>query len=266
MNQQLYQQLQKAGDVLLTVICYNAKLKDLNDQMNANRAKVVQAEKSIKEQRPNWYYTRILGGILFLFLSAVFVFAFGITFITEFDLFMSDLATDPMSIILAIIIFLLACILLPLSLLAIISAFVSKKKLIKRAKKEYEELKVTTAERNLELSNEYNTRKQDREQYASENWHHLDFLPKPYQNAHAVAFMLDAVHNLRADTLKEAINLYEQELKHIEAMEAAEIQKQQNIDLLNVLEQTQTSIDKSTAALEEIRNMEYIKWLHDRHD
>ena len=253
MNLPLYQQLQKAGDVLLTVICYNAKLKDLNDEINQNHAKVVQAEKDIKEQRPTLYGTRIGCGSLLLLPAIGWLVAGIVIFIIELE---------PVMLVVAA----LGCITLPLSLLAIISAILSKKKLIKRAKKEYENLRAATSERNCELSNEYNKRKQDRDQYTNENWHHLDFLPKPYQNAHAVAFMLDAVHNLRADTLKEAINLYEQELKHMEAMEAAEIQRQQNIDLLNVLEQTQTSIDNSASVLEDIRNMEYIKWLHNRHD
>ena len=40
----------------------------------------------------------------------------------------------------------------------------------------------------------------------------LTFLPETYRNAEAVCFMLLAVKDGRADTLKEAMNLYEEQL------------------------------------------------------
>jgi hypothetical protein len=44
----------------------------------------------------------------------------------------------------------------------------------------------------------------------------LSFLPEVYRNFSAVSFMRQAVQNLRADTLKEAINLYEAELYRVQ--------------------------------------------------
>ncbi|MBQ1233411.1 MAG: hypothetical protein IIX86_07760, partial [Clostridia bacterium] len=75
----------------------------------------------------------------------------------------------------------------------------------------------------------------------------------------AVGFMLEAVQNLRADTLKEAINLYEQELKHMAAMEAAEMQRIQSEDMLYAMQLAQSTLDANNAILEDIRLNEYIE-------
>ena len=42
------------------------------------------------------------------------------------------------------------------------------------------------------------------------NEHYLEFLPNRYRTEIAVSFMMSAIKNYRADTLKEAINLYEE--------------------------------------------------------
>lgn len=48
--------------------------------------------------------------------------------------------------------------------------------------------------------------------FAQDNHHVVEFLPATYRNPQATSFMLLAVSNGRADTLKEAINLYEEQL------------------------------------------------------
>ena len=53
--------------------------------------------------------------------------------------------------------------------------------------------------------------------YIVENAHYVGFLPSKYRlNPHAVEYMYSLVSNMRADTLKEAINLYESELREMQ--------------------------------------------------
>jgi len=50
------------------------------------------------------------------------------------------------------------------------------------------------------------------EKFAEENRYLLDVIPQQYRNLQATSYILVAVKNGRADTLKEAINLYEEQL------------------------------------------------------
>ena len=77
--------------------------------------------------------------------------------------------------------------------------------------------------------------------------------------------MLEAVQNLRADTLKEAINLYEQELKHMAAMEVAELQRAQNENLMYLLEQAKSDIEANNEVLQDIRFMQFLN-MHNNDD
>ncbi|MBQ5794097.1 MAG: hypothetical protein IIW17_08775, partial [Clostridia bacterium] len=95
--------------------------------------------------------------------------------------------------------------------------------------------------------------------------HYLEFLPTSYRNVMAVGFMLEAVQNLRADTLKEAINLYEQELKHMAAMEVAELQRAQNENLMYLLEQAKSDIEANNEVLQDIRFMQFLN-MHNNDD
>lgn len=52
----------------------------------------------------------------------------------------------------------------------------------------------------------------ERNKFVNANKHILQFLPQEYQNASAVVYMEQAVRNCRADSLKEVINLYEDQL------------------------------------------------------
>ena len=49
--------------------------------------------------------------------------------------------------------------------------------------------------------------------YSGKAEEYISFLPEDYRNLQAIGFMLQAVKNCRADTLKEAINLYELEIR-----------------------------------------------------
>ena len=73
----------------------------------------------------------------------------------------------------------------------------------------------------------------------------LEFLPEAYWNLDAVAFMLMAIKNGRADTLKEVINLYEQELRHWEMMGAMQMNAEITTAALSEIESNQQIINEN---------------------
>lgn len=70
------------------------------------------------------------------------------------------------------------------------------------------------------------------------NWQPLVILPQKYRHGDAVSFIYDALVNMRATSIKESINLYEQEL-HNRAMMGAQ---------MAILQQTREATNAATAA------------------
>lgn len=90
-------------------------------------------------------------------------------------------------------------------------------------KEEFEKIK----KENKVYEKEVNEKIKEIEKIDKECWevgkHFLDFLPEKYRNSQAIAFLGEAVKNCRADTLKEAINLYETKVES-DARWAAEME------------------------------------------
>ena len=100
-----------------------------------------------------------------------------------------------------------------LGILLLISA--RKKRLKHQANciKEYEELQKTTAENVEKLNNEIEYISEKKEIFRNLHKGVIEFLPPKYHTLYAVGFMLESVQNLRADTLTDVINLYEDEIR-----------------------------------------------------
>ena len=110
-----------------------------------------------------------------------------------------------------------------------------------RCKSRYNELE----EEIQELLKQKNTYIEKTERYVS-------FLPSCYRNPQAIGFMLQSVTNLRADTLKEVINLYEHELHMLEqerilnnVAEMQRIQNENTMYALNAIQQNQERINSN---------------------
>ncbi|MBR6769247.1 MAG: hypothetical protein IKM34_07165 [Clostridia bacterium] len=84
----------------------------------------------------------------------------------------------------------------------------------------------------------------------------VSFIPSKYRDLHAVAFMYEAVENCRADTLKEAINLYEAYLLDQEnkrAMEKAiQMQQEQFAALNQRIQQQKEAMEKMSQTQEKM--------------
>ena len=81
--------------------------------------------------------------------------------------------------------------------------------LIAEAEKYFEEVCCPIEQ---ECSNNIQNLTNERNEFVNANKHILQFLPEEYRNATAVIYMEQAVRNCRADSLKEVINLYEDQL------------------------------------------------------
>ena len=94
------------------------------------------------------------------------------------------------------------------------------------------------------------------------------FLPQKYRTLHAIDFMFEALDNMRADTLKEVINLYESHLSDMELkqqlnrMQIASAIQTQELQIMNSmmdkLEKNQESMSDDIA---DIKNMQYNEWI-----
>lgn len=261
MNQQLYDQLVEAGKVLVqreeteeTIRIYADKIEEQNNTLE-------KARKDIKKL-PKFYVLRLALGLVFLWFGGIITLAFGmgvlmclfgtliwiplglLLFLAGIlipgmqSFIVAPFALIPMAIatIIMVVFLLMPLIVDAVGISLIISIPVSKKQHTKKATAKYEKLKVDFEEKNKILEDEINRLKEELDAFLGENGKYIEFLPVDYQTVHAVCFMLKSVKNLRADTLKEAINLYDQELKHLEAMAAAERQRLQNENMLYAME------------------------------
>ena len=257
MNQQLYDQLIEAGNVLVqweetekTIQIYSDKIEEQNNTLE-------KARKDIKK-KPKFYVLRLVLGILATYFGGFMTIGIGIMFLISlifalvslivipiglFSLFvgifpdiMGSFIVAPVAPIITAIPLLIALVIATIGICLLVVNSKSTKKHVKLATQKYEELKVDFEEKNKILEDEINRLREELDAFLAENKKHLEFLPVDYQTVHAVGFMLKAVQNLRADTLKEAINLYDQELKHLEAMAVAERQRLQNENMIYAMQ------------------------------
>lgn len=99
------------------------------------------------------------------------------------------------------------------------------------------------------------------EQFISENIHYIEFLPMQYRNLQAVTFMYLAVGNGRADTLKEAINLYEEQLHRWKLEEYAQEAAEAEAYMASALDELNTRQAETNAHLQAIEFIEYLNYL-----
>lgn len=77
----------------------------------------------------------------------------------------------------------------------------------------------------------------------------LTWYPRDYCYSHAVRYFINAVENYRADTIKEAVNLYIEELRHREHMEKLDTQNMLTAANLYMNQQIHAAIRENTAAV-----------------
>ena len=99
------------------------------------------------------------------------------------------------------------------------------------------------------------------EKFAEKNGHVLKFLPNQYRNLQATSYMLMAVKNGRADTLKEAINLYEEQLHRWRLEDAARQSAEAQEYLALAVEELSARQAETNDHLRSIEFMQYMQYL-----
>lgn len=105
----------------------------------------------------------------------------------------------------------------------------------------------------------------EKEKFEKEYSGVLDIVPYNYRSESAVGFLLYAILNKRADNLKEALNLYEEELHRVRMENAmnniANAIEESNYNLERQLSGISASIDVTNSRLRNIENMEFYQIL-----
>ncbi len=104
------------------------------------------------------------------------------------------------------------------------------------------------------------------ERFAKDNRQWLEYLPAQYRNLQASSYMLMAVKNGRADTLKEAINLYEEQLHRWKLEDAARQSAEAQEYLALAVEELSARQAETNDHLRSIEFMQYMQYLNGRSD
>jgi len=249
MNKELYEKLLVAGNLFLTK-------KKTDDEIAAYERQIKNSYTDLEEHYEVENYKLnvktsvwVILGRIFIILSLVSIGpSIGLSF--EYDNF--RLLIQPILLIIFTI-----------SLYIIDGIKANKKKAA--VTKEYETKKEQLNARNKELTKTLNEQKEKINEIWAGYTGYFSFLPEKYQNVYAVSFMLDAVASMRADTLKEAINLWEDELKWIKDQEQKRqyetIRQRQNEQMLAAMSELEANQELINSNLRDIKFMQYVDYM-----
>ena len=257
MNKELYNTLLDAGEVIACVERADSEINKMEGKIGANNSVVFDAEFKISS-KPKGYTALLYMGI-FEIMACIFIIPISLIVIAaalataEFGLVWKIIAVSVMGG---------ACIGFPF---LTICTFVTRSNSLKRhrniRRQEYEVIRAEYDEKNNEIQEKIEKIKEEYAKYLEDNRHKVAPIPADYHTTDAIGFMLKAVENLRADTLKEAINLYDTELKHRQAMEAAElarIQKEEMMYAMRMMNANMESLNEKQAETNRnLRNVQF---------
>lgn len=107
----------------------------------------------------------------------------------------------------------------------------------------------------------YERAQKELDAFQESNKHILEFIPPRYRNYTAVLFMAHAVGNCRADSLKEAINLYEEQLHRWELEQAAQSIANYNAQIQENLSDIYAQQVRTNSTLQNIEALELYRMI-----
>ena len=239
MNRELYQSLVSATKYcqVCEQVCEYLQIK----QEAIKAFEQHHAEIQWKKLRSIWKMLLFSG---LIFISSVIFLIVGMSMIANGETF------NEISVVIAIVI---------ITLLLFIVAIIRLIKNNKDSHHTYEnEIKPKITEGQIEIKEI----KEGAEKYEETYGYLLDFLPVKYRNLEATSFMLMAVTDQRAETLKEAMNLYEEQLHRWKVEDAVQknIEMQQYMaDAIDELNSRQAETNAHLSAIEQYEFIEYLK-------
>lgn len=215
MNQELYNQLLGAAAVMVEAQKCDKAIQQRYSQINNLEYELKIQDEKVKDSKGSFHALTAWGVVLMILgFGNGGMFTFGILAVGLEEGLM-EILLDPTVIPLCFFIIILFVLgIVGLSMRNI--ARIKRKKYIEKLKKESEENKIKIQSKIKKLEAEIEKIKDGLRKFGEENEYLLAFLPVKYRWPDAINFMLQAVENLRADSLKEVINLYEQELHLLE--------------------------------------------------
>ena len=250
MNTELY-------DKLLGAACLMMYKKNAADEITKcdseikNNLEIIESYKNDINRNPDKYGTRKGLGILFIVIGAVL----GI------DTFMPAIINGIMLLVFISLIF------FTLFVIGIFMTYSSRKmrlEHIEETEKEYKDVQSRLLTQNKKLKEKKQELLVNFEKVWNSCSEFYDFLPEKYQELYAVLFMLDAVKSLRADTLKEPINLWEAELKWMAEQQQKRqfeaIRQRQNEQMLAAMSAIESNQEQINSNLSDIKVMQFMDY------
>ena len=258
MNHSLYKQLLDAS--VIAAYCEKSKqeIEKRKKEIAANLLLKEELEQQIHE-KPRGYSAKKGWGIFLIIFGAVCI----IPMLVFTILLLCGVDPGPSMIecIAGIFIYFIAVV-FP-GILLCIFARMSRKKHIREYTEAYNGICKDEIEPNVEKAElEIKTIASEANEIWLNNKHILDFLPEKYHNILAIGFMLSTVENLRANTLTEAINLYENEIHHWELKNilnnTEKIQQKNNMYMQLILSETQRNQEILMDSMRDIKIMQLL--------
>lgn len=226
MDKTLYQQLLDAVSVLLYI-------DDKNQKIQSHKKSISEKTELLQKERVNAYKfpskAWLVLGTMFFSISCILIFDFFL------KIFNSNLPIY--ELLYSILIFIIIIPLIPSLIL-----FSNYVKYNKRRKKRISDFESTSKVIEQEIQAEklqINTLSNEINEYKAKTKHYVDFLAPTYDNTAAAIFLFTCIRDGRADTLKEAKNLYEEQISRwkIENIltNAIKAQNTQNNNIINNL-------------------------------
>ena len=267
MNQQLYDQFLDAASVIVGVQEFDVAITNKKDEWGNLCELYVDTQNKVKEAHKS--YGKWQGwGTFFLIFGLCNTLLFTIAIITttaEFIMSGRPISLAEMTPFVVIMIILLVMAFFGIYL--IISAKTKRKRRVKKVTKEVSIAEVELQQEIDKIESDIHKFEEGLQKFVDETCHFLDFLPNNYRNPQAVGFMLKAIENLRANTLTDVINLYEQELHFMEQRrileDTAEMQRIHNENMMYAMESINRNQERTNANLNVIQAMQFISMLSD---
>ena len=271
MNQELYDQFLNAAVVLSNKDDFLNKINLLRDEWGDLVTKVSDAEKKAKSFTKRYDWITAAGGALLISGSILAAMIILPVLSMPFTLLM-ETQEAPGLLIIPAMLFMASFVIFPIMMIIWGKCLINnaRKKRVdfkNQSMKDYQTLSAQAEPRIDEIEKEIDSLEKKLGNYIKESTPLMAFLPHTYHNLHAVGFMLSALENLRADNLTDVINLYEQELHHLEQMrvlnQTAEMQRIHNENMRYAMESVQRNQARINSNLQNIQMLQIIDILND---
>lgn len=267
MNQELYNQLLDGASVIVAVQKMEAAIEAKKNRWADLCVDYSEGEENIKKARGSYGKWKGWGTFMMIFgLGNAAIVAFAILSVLAEE-FVNGNIVPLLEIIPFIVIDLILVGFAFIGLLLLIAGGAKRRKRVKKAIMECKGIQEAAQAKIDKMEDEIDQMEARMRKYILDNQHRLAFLPSDYRNPYAIGFMIKALENMRADSLKELVNLYEQEQHFLEQEHilnnSAEMQRIHNENMRYTMECINRNQEKMKSDIQFMQTMQFISMLDD---